>query len=116
MVAFLLNHFQLLFLQVRIASAIFSLAFSISTGIVKKLLKTTRNEKEKDNKIAMLATSQFNSIESKIFEALKNYEISHEDFTTIINEERNYRELKESFTMMKTQGSNNKEVKSIDID
>ena len=30
---------------VGIASASFSLAFSISTGIVKKLLKTTRNKK-----------------------------------------------------------------------
>ena len=30
-----------------IVSASFSLAFSISTGIVKKLLKTTRNKKEK---------------------------------------------------------------------
>ena len=30
-----------------IASASFSLAFSISTGIVKKLLKTARNKKKK---------------------------------------------------------------------
>ena len=32
---------------VRIASASFSFAFSITTGIVKMLLKTTRNKKEK---------------------------------------------------------------------
>ena len=31
---------------VRIASASFSLAFSISAGIVKKLLKTTRNKRK----------------------------------------------------------------------
>ena len=30
-----------------------------------------------------------------------NNQISHEDFMTIINEERNYRELKESIRMMK---------------
>ena len=30
-------------------------------------------------------------------------QISHEDFMTIINEERNYRELKESIRMMKGQ-------------
>ena len=30
---------------VEIASASFSIAFSISTGIVKKMLKTTRNKK-----------------------------------------------------------------------
>ena len=46
-----------------------------------------------------------NSIESKIFEALINNEISHEDFMTIINEERNYRELKESIRMMNSQRS-----------
>ena len=47
----------------------------------------------------MLARSKLNSIESKIFEALMNNQISHEDFMTIINEERNYRELKESIRM-----------------
>ena len=51
----------------------------------------------------MLARSKLNSIESKISEALMNNEISHEDFITIINKERNYRELKESIRMMKGQ-------------
>ena len=32
-----------------------------------------------------------------------NNQISHEDFITIINEDRNYRELKERITMMKSQ-------------
>ena len=56
---------------VGIVSASFSLAFSISTGIIKKLLKTTRNKKKKHNRIVMLAGSKLNSIESKISEALK---------------------------------------------
>ena len=43
------------------------------------------------NKIAILARSKLNSIESKISEALINNQIM-----TIINEEKNYRELKES--------------------
>ena len=34
----------------------------------------------------MLAGSKLNSTEGKISEALKNNEISHEDFMTIINE------------------------------
>ena len=42
----------------------------------------------------MLARSKLNSIKSKIFEALKNNEISHEDFITITNEEKKYQELK----------------------
>ena len=60
-------------------SARCSLAFLITTGIVKKLLKTTKNKK-KHNKIVMLARSKLNSIESKISEALINNEISHEDY------------------------------------
>ena len=46
----------------------------------------------------MLARSKLNSIESKISEALIKNEISHEDFMTIINEEKIYRELKENIS------------------
>ena len=90
---------------VGIASEVFNLAFSISTRILKKLLKTMRNKKKKHSKIVMLARSKLNSIESKIYEALINNQISHEDFMTIINEERDYRELKESIRMMNSQKS-----------
>ena len=76
---------------VGIVSASFSPAFSISTVIIKKLLKTTRNKKKKHNKIVMLTRSKLNSIESKISEALIINEISYEDFMTIINEEKKYR-------------------------
>ena len=48
----------------------------------------------------MLARSKLNSIESKISKALMDNEISHEDFTTILNEEKKYQELKKSTTMM----------------
>ena len=96
--------------HVRVISASFSLAFSISTGIIKKLLKTTRNKKKKHNKIVMLARSKLNSIESKISEALINNEISHEDFMTIINEEKKYRELKESIRMMNNEESDSEKV------
>ena len=99
---------------VGIISASFSLAFSISTGIIKKLLKTTRNKKKKHNKIVMLARSKLNSIESKISEALINNEISHEDFMTIINEEKKYRELKESIRMMNSHRSDAEKVSLIE--
>ena len=95
---------------VGIVSARFSLAFSIFTGIMKKLLKITRNKKKKHSKIVMLATSKLNSIESKISEALINNEISHEDFMTIINEEKKYRELKESIRMMNSQRSDTEKI------
>ena len=44
-------------------------------------------------------------MKSKISEALLNYEISHEGFTRIINEEKNYQELKESIRMIKKSNS-----------
>ena len=83
----------------------------MSTGLVKKLLKTARSKKKKHNKIVMLARSKLNSIEIKISEALITNQISHEDFMKNINEERNYRELKESIRIMKGQ-----EDKKIDKD
>ena len=47
---------------------------------------------------------------NKISEALISNQITHEPFITIINEERRYRESKESLRMMKGQ-----EDKKIDI-
>ena len=58
---------------VGIVSASFCLAFLISTGIVKKLLKTIRNKKKKHNKIVMQARRKSNSIESKISSIKKKY-------------------------------------------
>ena len=58
--------------------------------------KEKQNKKKKHNKIIMLARSKLNIIESKICEALINNDISHEDFRTIINEGKIYRELRES--------------------
>ena len=51
----------------------------------------------------MLARSKLNTMKTKISEALINNQITHKDFITVINEERNYRELKESIRMMKCQ-------------
>ena len=95
-------------------SASFSLAFSITTGFVKKFLKTIRNKKKKHNKTVMLARSKLNSIESKISKALMDNEISHEDFETIINEEKKYRELKESIRMMNSHRSDAEKVSLIE--
>ena len=73
---------------VGIMSASCSLTFSITAGFVKKFLKTIRNKNKKHSKIVLLARSKLNSIESRIHEALVNNEISHEDFITILNEEK----------------------------
>ena len=90
------------------------LTFSITSGFVKTFLKTIRNKKKKHNKIVMLARSKLNSIESKISEALMDNEISHEDFETIINEEKKYRELKESIRMMNSHRSDAEKISVIE--
>ena len=99
---------------VGIMSTSCSLEFSVTTGFVKMFLKAIRNKKKKHNKIVMLARSKLNSIESKISEALINNEISHEDFMTILNEEKKYRELKESIRMMNSQRSDVEKISLIE--
>ena len=62
----------------------------------------------------MLARSKLNSIESKLSEALINNEISHEDFVTIINKDKKYRELKESLRTMNSQRSDAQKIDLIE--
>ena len=81
---------------VGIASASFTLIFSLTTGIVKKLLSITRNKKKKHDKILMLAKSKLNSIETLISQALIDMEISHEEFITILKEKDKYEKMKEN--------------------
>ena len=98
---------------VGIVSTSFCLAFLISTEIMKKMIKTTINQK-KNNKIVMPARSKLNSRESKISEMLINNEISHEDFMTIINEEKKYWELQESIRLMNSRRSDAKKINLIE--
>ena len=65
------------------------LTFSITSGFVE-VFKNNK-KKKKHNKIVMLTRSKLNSIENEISEALINNEISHEDFMTILKEEKKYR-------------------------
>ena len=81
---------------VGIASASFTLIFSLTTGIVKKLLSTTRNKKKKHDKMFMLAKSKLNSIEALISQALIDMDISHEEFITILKEKDKYEKMKEN--------------------
>ena len=64
----------------------------------------------------MLARSKLNSIGSKISEALINNKINREDFMTIINEEKKYRELKKSIRMMNSQRSDVEKIPLIKED
>ena len=76
------------------ASASLSLCFSLTTGIVKKLLYITRKKKKKHNKIRILAKSKLNSIETLAPQALIDMEISHEKFVIILKEKDKYEKMK----------------------
>ena len=81
---------------VAITSASLTLIFSVTTGIVKKLLNITRNEKKKHDKILILTKSKLNSIETLISQALTDLDISHEEFVTILNEKDKCEKIKEN--------------------
>ena len=69
-------------------SASLALIFSLTTGINKKLLSITRNQKKKHDKILMLTKSKLNSIETLVSQAVTDMEISHEEFDVIIREKK----------------------------
>ena len=79
-----------------VISASLTLVFSLTTGIIKKLLKETRKKKKKHSKIIMLDKRKLNSIESLMSQALIDLEISHLEFKTIVNEKEKCDQMKES--------------------
>ena len=78
----------------RIISANFTLFFSLTTGIVKKLLDITRKKRKKHDKILMLAKSKLNS--TLISQALIDVDISHEEFIAILNQKDRYEMMKDN--------------------
>ena len=85
-----------------IASASFTLIFSVTTGVIKKLLTITRDKKKKHNKIIMLPKSKLNSIETLMSQALIDLDINHEDFKTIVREKEKYEQMKENIKNIKS--------------
>ena len=76
------------------ASPCVTLIFSLTTGIIKKLLSITRSKKKKHDKILVLTKSKLNSIETLVSQALIDLEISHEEFVTILKERDKYDKIK----------------------
>ena len=93
----IISFISLIGIPAGIASASLTLVFSLTTGVINKLLKVTRKKKKKHNKIIMLAKSKLNSIETLMSQALLiDLDISHEEFKTIVNEKEKYDQIKES--------------------
>ena len=100
-------------MPVGIVSASFTLIFSITTGIISKLLSTTIKKKKKHDQILTLAKSKYNSIESLISEALNDINISHKEFITILNEKNKYEKMK--YNLISENGDEKQEINHIRI-
>ena len=62
----------------------------------------------------MLAKSKLNSIETLISQTLIYFEISHEEFKTVVNEKEKYRRMKKSIRIMESSdelSGNNKSIR-----
>ena len=93
---------------VGIVSASFTLIFSLTTGIIKKLLNMTINKKKKHDQLLMLAESKFNSIETLISQALGDLDISHEEFIMILKEKDKYEKMK--YNLISENGDEKQEI------
>ena len=88
------SHATVVGIPVGIAGASLTLVFTACTGVVKKLLSVTRKKKKKHNKIMVLASVKLNAIEILLLGALSDFDISHEEFTKIIDEKVKYENVK----------------------
>ena len=79
-----------------IAGSSLTLIFTIGTRISKSLLTVTKKRKKKHRKIIALAKNKLNTIDTLLSSALNDSEISHEEFTNIINEANVYENIKEN--------------------
>ena len=86
---------------VGIAGASLTVIFTATTGVVKKLLNVTRKKKKKHNEIIALARSKLNIIENLISQALTDFDISHEEFSKIIYEKNNYKQIRDILNVQK---------------
>ena len=95
------SHATVVGIPVGIAGALLTLIFTVTTGVVKKLSSVTKKKKKKHNKIMVLARNKLNIVETLLSSALSDFEISHEEFTKIIDEKFKYEGIKENVKNVK---------------
>ena len=105
----IVSHATVVGIPVGIAGASLTLIFTVTTGVVKKLLNITRKKKKKHNKIIALARNKLNIVEALISQALIDFNISHEEFSKIIYEKNNYEQIKGNIRNAKSINDLNKE-------
>ena len=97
--------------SVGVVSASFTLIFSLTTGIIKKLLNRTINKNKKHDQLLMLAESKFNSIKPLISQALGDLDISHEECIMILKEKNKDEKMK--FNLISENGDEKQEIVKI---
>ena len=95
------SHASVVGIPVGISGASLALIFTVTTGVVKKLLSVTKKKKKKHNKIMVLARNKLNIVETLLSSALSDFDISHEEFLEIIDEKVKYEEIKENIRNVK---------------
>ena len=105
----IVSHATVVGIPVGIAGASLTVIFTVTTGVVKKILNITRKKKKKHNKIVTLARNKLNIIETLISQALIDFDISHEEFSKIIYEKNNYEQIKNNIRSAKSINGLNKE-------
>ena len=69
------------------------------------MLKLIKKRKKKHNKINVLAKNKLNTIDTLLYSALNDSEISHEEFSSIITEANIYENIKENIKEFTTEPS-----------
>ena len=105
----IVSHATVVGIPVGIAGTSLTVIFTVTTGVVNKILNITRKKKKKHNKIITLAKNKLNIIETLISQALIDFDISHEEFSKIIYEKNNYEQIKDNFRSAKSINDLNKE-------
>ena len=72
----IVSHATVVGIPVGIAGASLTVIFTVTTGVVKKLLNITRKKTKKHNKIITLAGNKLNIIETLVSQALIDFNIS----------------------------------------
>ena len=105
----IVSHATVVRIPVGIAGASLTVIFTVTTGVVKKILNITRKKKKNHNKIIMLARNKLSVIETLISQALIDFYISHEERLKIIYEKNSYEQMSDNIRSAKSINDLNKE-------
>ena len=109
------SHATVVDIPVGIVGASLTLIFTVTTGVVKKLLSVTKKKKKKHNKIMVLARNKLNIVETLLSNALSDLAISHKEFAKIIDEKVKYEGIKGNIKNVKHEDLNKENDKTTSL-